>query len=35
MVKMNSHNTVHANVIDSVTGQDNIADHWINTFKIY
>ena len=28
MHKMNSHNAVQANVIDGVTEQDNIADHW-------
>ena len=30
---MNSHNTVQANVIDSVTGQNNIADHWRQQFQ--
>ena len=33
MHKMNSHNTVQANVIDGVTGQDNIADHWRQHFQ--
>ena len=33
MHKMNSHNTVQANVVDGVTGQDNIADHWRQHFQ--
>ena len=33
MHKMNSHNTVQVNVIDGVTGQDNIADHWRQHFQ--
>ena len=33
MHKMNSHNTVQANFIDGVTGQDNIADHWRQHFQ--
>ena len=33
MHKMNSHNPVQANVINSVTGQDNIADHWRQHFQ--
>ena len=28
LLKMNSNNTVQANVIDGITAQDNIADHW-------
>ena len=31
--KMNSHNTVQANVINGVTGQDNISDHWRQHFQ--
>ena len=33
MHEMNSHNTVQATVIDGVTGQDNIADHWRQHFQ--
>ena len=29
---MNSNSTVQANVIDGITGQDNIADYWIQRF---
>ena len=30
--KMNSNSTVQANVIDGITGQDNIADYWRQHF---
>ena len=31
--KMNFNNTVQANVIDGITGQNNIADYWKQHFE--